>query len=196
VRRSRQPAPIDGDTVRRETDRKDFNGLVSDWYQNFEVVGINLITSDNRFAEIYHEHADTVYRLCFLYLRGNVMDAEDATQTAFCGLLRKLRAGDSLRSPKAWLITCAANSCKDILGRGHRRDIPLEDVYTQTDARDETLELILRLPKYEKLSVYLHYYEGYTAKEIGKMLGKRDTSVWGYLSKGRAKLKQLLTEDI
>lgn len=155
-----------------------------------------MLSVDNRFREIYYAHADMVYRFCFLYLRGNVADAEDATQTTFCNLLRKLNAGDSLRNAKAWLLTCSANACKNILGRSSRRDIALEDVYTQSDHRDETLELILSLPKYEKLSLYLHYYEGYTAAEIGRMLSKRDTSVWSYLSKGRAKLKEILTEDM
>ena len=146
--------------------------------------------------DIYYEHADMVYRLCFLYLRGNMADAEDAVQNTFVSLLRRMNDGDSIRNVKAWLITCATNGCKNILGRSYRQDIRLDDVYTQSDYRDETLELILGLPKHERLSVYLHYYEGYNAKEIGKMLGKRDTSVWRYLHKGRNKLKKILTEDI
>ena len=151
--------------------------------------------SEQPFQEIYYEHADTVFKLCFLYLRGSRPDAEDAVQNSFLALLRKLNAGGGIQNPKAWLLACAANSCKNILGRSHRQDIRLLDVYTQEDYRDETLELILSLPRHERLSVYLHYYEGYTAKEIGRMLGKNDTSVWRYLHNGRNKLKQILTED-
>ena len=151
---------------------------------------------ESRFQKIYCEHADTVYRLCFMFLRGHTMDAEDALQSTFLKLIRSLKAGDDIHNVKAWLTTCAANTCKNILNRSYRQDIKLDDVYTKADYRDETLELILGLPKYERLSLYLHYYEGYTAQEIGRMLGKRDTSVWSYLHKGRSKLKKLLTEDI
>jgi len=135
-----------------------------------------------------------VYRVCFTCL-GNKHDAEDALQTTFMNLLRAGQK-DSIRNIKAWLIVCAKNSCTDILRRGYRNESTLEDWYAHTDTRDETRELLHSLPGPERLAVYLHYYERYTAAQIGKILKKSESTVWGYLHKGRKKLKQLIQEAI
>ena len=150
--------------------------------------------SEQQLTDLYYEHADTVYRVCFTYLKGHKADAEDAVQTTFLNLLRK-GLPKNIESAKAWLITCGLNNCKNIVTRSHRRDAPLEDCYTRPDERDETLELILRLPRALRLSLYLHYYEGYTAAEIGKALDKSESTVWGYLHKGRNALKKQLMEE-
>ena len=151
--------------------------------------------TENQLSQVYNEYADMVYRVCFTYLRGSKMDAEDAVQITFLNLIRADRSLNSIRSIKAWLIVCATNSCKNILNRSHKKDIKLDDRYAHSDNRDETLEMILQMPKLLRMSVYLHYYEGYTAKEIGKMLNKSESAVWGYLHKGRKVLRGIL-EDI
>ncbi|MCL2696284.1 MAG: RNA polymerase sigma factor [Clostridiales bacterium] len=138
---------------------------------------------------------ELIYRVCFTYL-GSQADAEDAVQTTFLNLFRVCKEGKSIRNVQAWLITCAKNCCTSILRRSHRKEAPLADWYAHTDERDETRELLYQLPKPERLALYLHYYEGYTAKEIGAMLEKTETTVWSYLHKGRKKLKKLIEEDI
>ena len=40
--------------------------------------------------------------------------------------------------------------------------------------------------------VLLHYYEGYTAEEIGKILGKKTNTVYTMLTRARALLKEKL----
>ncbi|MEG1524269.1 MAG: sigma factor-like helix-turn-helix DNA-binding protein [Clostridia bacterium] len=40
----------------------------------------------------------------------------------------------------------------------------------------------------------MFYYEGYSAKETASYLGKTESSVWGYLHKGRSLLKLVLRE--
>ena len=150
--------------------------------------------NEKQLTEIYHAYADMVCRVCYTNLKGHRADAEDAVQTTFLNLMRGGSA-EKIKNMKAWLITCATNSCKNMLHRSHRKDLALEDVYARADVRDDTLELILKLPKYERLAIYLHYYEGYSAKEIGPMLGKSESTVWGYLSRGRSDLKKQLTEE-
>ncbi|MCL2695073.1 MAG: RNA polymerase sigma factor [Clostridiales bacterium] len=150
--------------------------------------------TEQQLTELYYEYADMVYRVCYTWLRGHKADTEDAVQTTFLNVLRSGGLPAKVRNPKAWLITCAVNSCKNMLGRSHRRDEELTDRHAYRDQRDETLELILALPKPMRLSIYLHYYEGYTAKEIGRMLDKSESTVWGYLSRGRNDLKRQLTE--
>lgn len=56
------------------------------------------------------------------------------------------------------------------------RTVSLDDIMEQPavmpqDHR-EVLEAVLSLPVKYKDAVYLHYYEGYTAPEISRILGK------------------------
>lgn len=56
----------------------------------------------------------------------------------------------------------------------------------------DVLEAVLALPKRYKDVIYLHYYEGYTANEIGQILGKKENTVYSLLSRGRGMLKKEL----
>ena len=60
------------------------------------------------------------------------------------------------------------------------------------DGLQKALEL---LSAEDREIVYLFYYEGYTAKEIGAMLGKNEKTVAKRLSRSREKLKKYLTEE-
>ena len=59
----------------------------------------------------------------------------------------------------------------------------------------EVLEAVLSLPGKYKDVIYLHYYEGYTAAEIGKILGKKENTVYSLLSRGRRILREKLGGD-
>ena len=56
----------------------------------------------------------------------------------------------------------------------------------------EVLEAVLSLPPKYKDAVYLHYYEGYTAPEIGRILGKNVNTVYTLLGRARQLLKEKL----
>ena len=59
----------------------------------------------------------------------------------------------------------------------------------------DLLEAMKRLPRNYRISIYLYYYEGYSAREIGTMLGKNEATINQYLSRGRRKLRTYLTEE-
>ena len=59
----------------------------------------------------------------------------------------------------------------------------------------EVLEAVLSLPEKYKDAIYLHYYEGYTAAEIGRILGKKENAVYSLLSRGREMLREKLGGD-
>ena len=60
---------------------------------------------------------------------------------------------------------------------------------------DDLRELVVKLTPEQMTAVYLHYYEGYSLKEIGKMCGTTAASVSMRLARARARLKTMLTED-
>lgn len=151
----------------------------------------------DEITAIFEKQVDTVYRVCFTYLKGNRMDIEDAVQSAFTALMRSGKRFESEGHQKAWLITVASNMCKNMLSRKHRADVAFDpEIHGGYEEKDGTIEALMQIPENERLSLYLHYYEGYTAKEIGEMLRKKESTVWGYLHKGRGMLKEMLREDI
>ena len=47
----------------------------------------------------------------------------------------------------------------------------------------------------DRISLYLFYYEEYSAREIAQVMGKSEANITQYLSRGRRKLRALLTEE-
>lgn len=144
--------------------------------------------------EMYQEHCQTVYRVAFTYMK-NSYDAEDAVQETFARLIRSGERFRSREKEKAWLIVTVSNVCKDMLRRHYRSDRALEDyqyLAAPPHEIDETMEAILRLPEKYKTVVYLFYYEGYTAREIARMLGEKPNTVSSRIGRARLLLKTML----
>ena len=142
----------------------------------------------------YHED---IYRFSYSFT-GSHHDAEDITQSTFLKLLEKqpqLQAGRE----KAWLMQVAANQCRNLLKASKRRKTePLEEDlrYSFTSTEDRELFLaVMRLPPKERVTVHLHYYEGYTMDEIAAMLRVTSSAVSMRLHRARTHLKQYLKED-
>ena len=147
-------------------------------------------------AAIYERNVDTVYRVCFLFFRGNRADVEDAVQTTFLRLTQQTKLFRDAEHEKAWLIVTAGNICRDMLGSGWRKRVVMDDQLIERSTVpfeiDETLQSVMALPDHYKTAIYLFYYEGYSAKEIAGLMGKTVASVWGYLHSGRTLLKTML----
>lgn len=144
--------------------------------------------------EMYQEHCQTVYRVAFTYMK-NRYDAEDAVQETFARLIRSGERFRSREKEKAWLIVTVSNVCKDMLRRHYRSDRALEDyqyLAAPPHEIDETMEAILRLPEKYKTAVYLFYYEGYTAREIARVLGEKPNTVSSRIGRARLLLKTML----
>lgn len=159
----------------------------------------SLLRTDKEIAEIYERNVDTVYRVCFTYMK-NKTDTEDMVQNTFLRLLSYNRPFSSLAHEKAWLIVTAGNLCKDFyksMWHKARTDLEPETLSAQPDFEiDETLSLILSLPDKYKTAVYLYYYEGYSTVEIAKLLHKNKSTIRVYLHKSREILKHKLGGDL
>ncbi|BDZ76499.1 hypothetical protein Lac1_06820 [Claveliimonas bilis] len=104
---------------------------------------------------------------------------------------------ESKEHEKAWMIRVTINQCKDFMKSIFRRKtISLEEVVSLSDEQKEdyreVLEAVLTLPQKYKDVVYLYYYEGYSAVEIGEMLGKNVNTIYTLLARSREKLKEKL----
>lgn len=147
-----------------------------------------------KLAEIYDRHVETVYRVCSIYLK-NKADTEDAVSDTFVRLIRSGTVFENTEHEKAWLIVTAKNICRDRLKSPRYRFEPLsDDMLTGNIEVDETLMLLRSLPEKYRTVIYLHYYEGYTCEEIAKMLKIAKSTAGSRLDRGRKKLKEILEE--
>lgn len=149
----------------------------------------------NRAIELY---ADTVRRLCMIHLK-NHADTEDIFQTVFLKYLLSTKEFESPEHEKAWFIRVTVNACRDLLKSFFRsRTVSMEEVLDQPSLPQEdheVLEAVLSLPARYKDAVYLHYYEGYTAPEIAKILGKNANTIYTLLNRARQLLREKLGGD-
>lgn len=154
---------------------------------------MNQIPQAERLAQTY---ADAILRLSYTYLK-NTQDAQDVCQTIFVKLLSEPRDFESPAHERAYILRMAANACKDILKSPWRqRTRPLDDglhVPAPEAADGSVLSAVNTLPPHYRAVIYLHYYEGYQAGEIGRILGIPTATVHTRLARGRAKLKEILT---
>ena len=150
----------------------------------------------NRAIERY---ADMVTRLCLVYLK-NDADAEDIFQTVFLKYTMNSPEFESEEHEKAWLVRVTRNACKDLLKSFFRsRTVSIEELVNEcAEEKNENsyvIQAVLSLPKKYREVIYLHYYEGYTAPEISKILGKNTNTVYTNLHKAKQLLKELLKEE-
>ena len=150
--------------------------------------------SKSEFVEVYYRHVDTVYRVCYSFMR-NKADTEDMVQETFLRLLSAKRTFENERHEKAWLIVTASNVCKDALKKWWRRNENIEDfldIAEEPKQEDGILEVILQLPADYKEAVYMYYYEGYTTVEIAEFLHCPESTVRSRLMRAKKKLQVLL----
>ena len=74
----------------------------------------SLLRTDKEITEIYHRQVDTVYRICYSFMK-NKPEAEDMVQETFLRLIASGKTFENPRHEKAWLVVTASNLCKDQL---------------------------------------------------------------------------------
>ncbi len=152
------------------------------------------INGKDAFSIAFNEYTDTVYRVAF-HNCSNSADAQEITQDVFVKLLEHTKPFYSSEHLKAWLIRVTVNACRDRHKKHKHEELSDKVVSIQPEENSSMLDAVKALPENYRNAIYLHYYEGYTAKEIGKLLGAKQSTVLSWLSRGRQALKADLTEE-
>lgn len=124
-------------------------------------------------------------------------DAEDVVQDVFLRLLTHSPCFRDGEHEKAWLLRTTLNRAGD-LRRRRRDDAPLEEAaQAAVEETDHTplLSAVRSLPEAYSAVIHLYYYEGYSIKEIAKLLALPVPTVGTRLSRGRERLRELLKEE-
>ncbi|MCI9074162.1 MAG: sigma-70 family RNA polymerase sigma factor, partial [Lachnospiraceae bacterium] len=135
-------------------------------------------------------------RICLVHLK-NMHDTEDVFQNVFLKYMLYKDSFENEEHEKAWLVRVTVNACTDWLrSLSRRRWIPLESLLEEGNAPDnasrEVMEAVLQLPEKYRRVIYLFYYEGYSAVEIAGILGKKENTIYTWLSRARGILREKL----
>lgn len=154
------------------------------------------------FSELVRRHQVTIYRVCFRILF-DAEDAADAAQDTFVRAFKNLSTFRQQSSFKTWLVRVAVNV--SLNARSHQRNgVLLEDVIgdpapsaEEIVMRAETVQQLHRclqmLPPQHHVAVVLRDLEGFSYREVAIALNVPEGTAKGWVHRGRARLKELLT---
>lgn len=147
---------------------------------------ILLSTIDNekertKMERIIQLYADEMHLQAVMVLHDNE-DAQDAVQNAMVNMCKHINYLPEPSSPRTrgYALEAAKNAAIDIYRRKKRKrekEIPFdeafheEDMMPRYDGENETLKLILELPKRDRDVLMLKHVYGFGYREIAKMLG-------------------------
>lgn len=170
------------------------------------------LKGDSRaFSSLVDKHLPAVY--AFVYrLTGNKDEASDISQESFVKVWKNISRYDHNQNFKTWLFTIARNTTIDFLRK--RREIvfskmeyeegegfgvaipdpePLPDVLFEKKEIKEKVEGALNtLSPDQKTVVILHYKDGLTFEQIGKVVGKSVNTVKSQYRRSLASLRKYL----
>lgn len=155
----------------------------------------------DELLKLYDQYSEHVFRLAFSFL-GSPADAEDIVQDVFIKIFEKqcvIKKGKE----KAFLLTVTANCCRDFLKQACRKrvvaydDVENELYYESLSFEEsELIQAIMHLPHKYRIVIHLHYYEGYTFKEIAHILHLSPSAVSMRIYRGREELKKVISREV
>lgn len=161
------------------------------------------MTSKEQFIQAYNDYADALFRYCYF----RVFDREQAkelVQEIYIRAWGYVVKGSDIPHMKALLYKIANNIVIDYVKK--KKSLSLEALeesgYTpsidqEQDLKNEiTVQGILKvmdqLPKKYKDVIVFKYVDGFSVKEIAKMVAQKENVVSIWLHRGLKQLRQLL----
>ena len=151
-----------------------------------------------QFVQLAQLYMDTIFRLAFNCLKSKT-DADDVTQTV---LLRLYETGKTFENEdhlKYWLIRVTLNECKKYWRSPWRRTEDFQDyansLTVEEPRHSELFDAVMALDQKYRVVIFLYYYEGYTLKEIARLLKLPQGTVGTRLKRAKERLKKILSEE-
>jgi RNA polymerase sigma-70 factor (ECF subfamily) len=163
---------------------------------------------NNRVAQLqlYKQYCDGMFVVAMRFMKDS-MEAEDIVQEAFIKAFSKLDQFKAEVTFGAWLKRIVINNCIDCLKSKKQHWLELDEVHLKvvdsnfenewlvddTITIDEVKDAIQKLPDKYQYVVMLYLMEGYDHQEISEILNISEIASRTQLSRGKTKLKSLLT---
>ncbi len=173
----------------------------------FKVDIIEQCKQNNRKAQLqlYNQYCNGMYIVANRFVK-DAQDAEDVVQEAFIKAFTRLHQFKADVTFGAWLKRIVVNKSIDFLKSKKQRLVELDEVHlkvidTENDDKwlvDDAITLedvksaINKLPDKYQYVVMLYLIEGYDHQEISEILDISEVASRTQLSRGKAKLQDLL----
>lgn len=157
-------------------------------------------------GELYKHYAPKMFGICLRYAK-NQMEAEDVLQDGFIKVFRYLKDYRNEGSLEGWIRRTMVNTAINYYKKKikYQKDVSLDQ--TEPINRDEEsaidvlsakelLGVIRELPDGYRMVFNLNVIEGYTHKEIGKMLNISENTSKSQLSRARGVLQEKLKHKV
>lgn len=169
------------------------------------------------WADVYERYKREVLGLCLGFLK-DPDEALDAAEEAFMKAFSRAERVNPNGNFRAWLLTIAANTCKDLLrkrargrawlrawwaGRREQAD-PLQrsahEQVAEQERQDRVRQALLRLEERYRLPLVLRFYADLDYDEIARILSELEGrplergTVASRLHRAKSRLKELLDE--
>lgn len=151
---------------------------------------------EQQAEEMMNEYGDSILRLAYSYLH-NMADAEDILQDTMIAYIQDKPILVNPRHEKAWLLRVAANKSKNKIDYNRIRQTDELAEQLSQERRDDlsyVWDAVKQLPEKYREAIHLFYYEGYSTKEMARILRRREGSVRSDLSRARQMLREILGE--
>ncbi len=142
--------------------------------------------------ELYRNEHQRLWRSVLLF-SGDRQIADDSVAEAFAQLLKR---GDAVRAPGRWVWKAAFRiAAGELKQRSSSITLP-DDIAEIAQPEDARVAIaLLGLSSHQRSSIVLHYFAGYTYKEVAKIIGSTAAAVSVHVTRGRSKLRTALEED-
>lgn len=135
----------------------------------------------------------------------DVPTAKDILQESLLRIFKHIDNYKNTGSFEAWMRTITVRCALDYLDKKHvRRETPTARMYSEETApplaldnlgAEEIIKLVSTLPDGFRTVFNLSAIEGYSHREIGKMLGITDSASRSQLTRAKQMLRKLYTES-
>lgn len=158
--------------------------------------GERLSSNALRAQKALQKHGDSLMRVAFTYTN-NMYDAQDMVQEALLKYIEKAPKFLSSEHEKAWLIRVIINLCKNHMTSAYKKTYAelTEDISVCDNYSSGLYEAVCSLPSKYSLVIHLFYYEGYSQKEIAKLMKITESAVSTRLQRGRSLLREKIGDD-
>ncbi len=147
------------------------------------------------FADLVLTHQRSMYRFALGILR-NEQDAEDALGAAIIKAYEHLASLRDKDKFKSWIMSIIANESKNMLSKNSRMQL-VDDMTIFEKAVEENQNdiwcSVMELGEQHRQIVILYYYDGFSTREIARILKVAEGTVKSRLSRARQNLKEILS---
>jgi RNA polymerase sigma factor (sigma-70 family) len=148
--------------------------------------------TNTEVEELYRSEHRRLWRAVLLF-SGDRQIADDSVAEAFAQLLRR---GDAIHAPARWIWKAAFRLAAGELKRRSLSTTLPDDIAEIAQPEDlRVASALLGLSPHQRSSIVLHYFAGYTYKEVAEILGSTTAAVSVHITRGRRKLRNALEED-